>query len=309
MPALLAGCAGGGGRIPVRSEAGTKAAIQLERGIRAYEKGEIQPAETFLADSLKISSSIEDNPARITALVNLARLNRLNLKPESATVHIDEALKLAGGQPDLMPEAAYEKALIEFAQNHTGKALAWSLKSLSYDNGPPRGKRLNLLARIHLAAGDRNEAASVAIMAREENHRYEQADEESNSLRLLGSMERENGRFIEAEKLLLESLEIDKQIGESNKIALDLEELAALKGDQGNLNMMIEYLERTFSVHINGARTGKAASTQLKMSEIYRKAGNIARAEKALQSAEQLMRKEPSNHKSSPESASPSKRP
>jgi tetratricopeptide (TPR) repeat protein len=291
LPALLAGCAGGGQAL-IRSEAQSQAATQLERGIRAQNKGENSQAEKYLADSLRISSSIEDNPARIIALVNLARLKRLNNKPESAALHIDQALKLANDTPGTMAETAYEKALIELAQNHFAEALTWGTKSFSTDNGNEKGKQLNLLARIHHAAGNRNEATNFATRAREESHRNGQADEEANSLRTLGSLERENGRFDEAGKLLQESLAIDKQIGESHKIALDLEELATLAHDQGNLNKEVDFLERAFSVHINGRRIEKAASTQLKISEIYRKRGNRVLAEKAAQTAEQLMRKE-----------------
>ena len=308
MPALLAGCAGAGGQATFRSDAQSQAATRLERGIRAQNKGEIDQAENYLADSLRISSSIEDNSARITALVNLARLNRLNNKPGQAALYIDQALKLAADLPGFMAEAAYEKALIELAQKHFGEALVWATTSLSSDNGGEKGKRLNLLARIHLAAGNRAEATFFVTKAREESRSNGQASEEANSLRTLGAMERENRRFDEAGKLLLEALAIDKQIGESRKIALDLEELAATAHDQGNLNMELDYLERAFSVHINAARTDRAASTQLKIAENCRKSGNGAMAEKALQTAEQLIRNNSTNQRSS-QSASPSSRP
>lgn len=307
--ALLCGCAGAGGSALIRSEAQAKAAAQLERGIRAQNKGETGQAEKYLTDSLRISSSIEDNPARITVLVNLARLGRLNHKLEAATIFIDQALKLANGIPGLLAEAAYEKALIELAQSRLENALTWATASLEAENGEPKGKRLNLMARIHRAAGNRNEATSYATKAREENRRNGHAVEESNSLRLLGSMERENRRFDEAARFLQESLAIDKLIGESNKIALDLEELAALSGDQNNLHLMVDYLERAFSVHLNGVRRHKAAAIKFKIAEIHRKTGNLPLAAKALQTAEQLIGNESSDQKSSSESASPSKSP
>ncbi|MEI6207619.1 MAG: tetratricopeptide repeat protein [Desulfuromonadales bacterium] len=295
LPVLLSGCAGGSGQ-PVRSGIQLQSAAQLERGIRAQSKGEVLQAEKLLSDSLKLSSSIEDDPARITALINLARLNRLHHKPEAAELHIDQALKLARSQSGLMAEAAYEKALIELAQKHIGEALTWATTSLSSDNGGAQGKHLNLLARIHRTLGNRKDASSFAIRACEENQRNGQLEEEANSLRMLGSIERENRRFAEAGKLLLKSLEIDRQIGESHKIALDLEELAALSGDQGDLAMMVQYLERAFSVYLNGGHMDNAASTQLKMAEIHRKTGNMSLADKAEQTAEKLMRKESSLH-------------
>lgn len=288
LPALLFGCAGGSGTF-VRSGAQSQAATQFERALRSQSKGEIQQAEKYLADSLKISSSIEDNPAKVTALINLARLNRLNNKPESAIIHIDQALKLAADiSPPLMAEAAYEKALIELGQNHFAEAMRWADKSLSTDSGELKGRLLNLLARIHRTAGNRDKAGAFAVKAREENRNRGDLVEESNSVRLLGSLARENKKFDEAGKLLLESLDIDKKIGDSNKIALDLEELANLYGDKGEPDIMVDYLERAFIVHIGGARLQKGASIQLKIAEIHRKTGKNELAEKALRSAEKM---------------------
>jgi len=296
LPVLLSGCAGGSGGTLVRSEAQIQAAKQLERGLRAQSKGELQQAEKFLADSLKISSSIEDNPGRVIALINLARLERLNNRYESADIRVNQALTLAKGTSSLMSEAAYEKGLIELAQNRFAEAITWADKSLSLSpgSGESKGRVLNLLARIHRATGNRDKARAAALMAREENHRSGELAEEANSLRLLGSLEREEKKYTEAGKLLLESLEIDKKIGESHKIALDLEELAALSGDKGEIDMMADYLERAFSVHIGGARLQKGATIQLKLAEIYRKTGNTDLAEKSLQIADKLMlKKEP----------------
>lgn len=305
---ILAGCAGSGAGV-VRSATQTRAATQLERGIRAQNKGDINLAEKYLADSLRISSSIEDNPARVTALVNLARLNRLNHKLESAANHIEQALKLSTDLPVLIAETTYEKALIELERKHFGEALDWATKLMTSDTGKPKGRHLNLLARILKASGDLDKASFLAIRAREENRQNGESAEEANSLRIMGSIERANGRFGEAGKHLLEALEIDKQIGESHKIALDLEELAALSGDQGNMKMMVNYLERAFSVHLNGGHTDKAAANQLNISEIYRNTGNMLMADKALLIANQLMRKEISFQNSSSESASPSSKP
>lgn len=288
LPALLSGCAGGNTVTLVRSEAQIQAANQLERGIRAQNKGEFQQSEKFLTDSLKISSSIEDNPARVIALVNLARLDRLHNRLGSAVIHIDQALTLAKGSSPLMGEAAYEKALIELAQNRITEALTWADTSLSSFSGESKGRIFNLLSRIHRAAGNGDKARSAAVMAREENHRNGQLAEEANSLRLLGSLEREEKKFTESGRFLLEALEIDKNNGESLKIAHDLEELAALSGDQGRLDMMLDYLERALTVHIAGERLLKGASIQLKIADIHRKTGSTDLAEKALQSAEKL---------------------
>lgn len=308
LPVLLYGCAGDE-RLIVRSEKKLQAATLLERGVKFQSKGEIQQAQKCLADSLTISSSIEDNPSRIEALVNLARLNRLNHKFDTAILHIDLALMLAADFPDYSAEAAYEKALIELALDHFTEAMSWATKSLSYNARGQNGKHLNLLARINRATGNRGAAKSLATRAAEENRLNGQLEEESNSLRLLGSLERENKQFDSAKTLLLKSLDIDKQIGESQKIALDLGELATLSGDQGDFSTMLDYLERCFSVNLNGTRTQEAAATKLKMAEIYRILGKTGEENKALQTASQLMQNASPVHKSTPEIANPSSKP
>lgn len=309
LPVLLSGCAGGGKSSAIRSEAQLQAATQLERGLRAQRKGEINQAEKFLATALAISSSVEDNPARITAHINLARLNRLKNDIGAATLHIDQALKLAADQPEFTSEAAYEKSLIELAQKRYDEALTWAGRSFSSDNDVQKGRRFNLLARIHRASGNRDQATLFALKGREESRNNGIPDEEANSLRMLGAIERENRRFSEAGKLLLEALGIDKMNGESRKIALDLEELAALYGDQGNLDMALEYLERAFSVHINGSRENRAAAVKFKMAEVYTQKGDLSMAEKVRLSAQKLIRKESANQDSPPESARPSRSP
>ncbi len=309
LPVLLSGCAGGGKSAVVRSETQSQAATQLERGLRAQNKGETKQAEKYLAASLAISSSIEDNPARITAHINLARLNRLKNDIGAATLHIDQALKLAADLPEFMSEAAYEKSLIELAQKRYDEALAWAGRSFSSNNDAQKGRRFNLLARIHRASGNRDQATFFALKGREECRNSGLPDEEANSLRLLGSIDRENRRFDEAGKLLLEALGIDKLNGESHKIALDLEELAALSGDQGNLDMALEYLDRAFSVHINGSRESRAAAVKFKMADVYTQKGDLTMAEKVRLSAQKLIRRESVNQGSPPESAKPSRSP
>ncbi len=291
------------------SDAQSNALIQLERGLRAQQKGDSQLAEKHLVESLRISSSIEDNPGKIIAFVNLARLNRLIGKPEAATTYIDQALQLAHNLPGLMMETTYEKAMIALAQNRCEEALKWAMHSLSSESVESKGRRLNLIARIHRASGNSIEAFSFALKALEDNRNNGQADEESNSLRLLGLLERESGRFIEAGKFLQIALDIDKRLGKSAKIALDLEEFAALYGDQGDLNGTLEYLERAYSVHVSGTRLQRAASIQYKMADIFRRTGNMAQAEKAVQTAKQLMLMKSSSQDNSSESANPSSKP
>lgn len=306
---MFAACSGSGGKSALRPEAQWRAMNLLERGVRAQQKSEIQQAEHFLIGALANSSSIEDNPTRIIVLINLARLNRLNSNPVIAVEYADQALHLCAEYPELLAEAAYEKAHIELDLNNHDEALSWAATSLNAESGSLKGVRRNLLARIQFTAGDTIAATLSATIARQENQCGLLPEEEANSLRILGTVELENGQLDTAKKLILEALEIDKRIGASTKIGLDLKKLAAIAERSGNLNSTAEYLERALSVHLAAGRLEKAAQILQQLSKVYDKTGNITQVEKTLQALEQLKRSKPSYPHSTAESAKPSSKP
>lgn len=284
---ILAACSGAGKNV-LRPEVQLRAEKSLERGVRAQQKGEIHQAEQLLNDALFSSSSIEDNPTRIAALINLARLNRLNGNPDKAMIYVNLALNLCVEHPEWLSEAAYEKAHTELDLDNQNEALRWAVKSLNAEQGTLKGVRRNLLARIQSNAGNTNAAVLSATAALNENLYNELPEEAANSLRILGTIELEGGRLDAARKLILEALEIDKRIGASPKIGLDLEKLAAVADGQEALNLKAEYLERAYSVHVSAGRRDKALNILQQLAEVYSKTGNSTQAEKVRLTYEQL---------------------
>jgi len=285
---LLAGCFGGKPHV-VKAESQQRAETALIRGVRAEQKGNHAAAGKFLTEALVVSSSIEDFPAQITALINLARLHRLQHDLASAERYISQALALVTATSDQFAEAAHEKALVDLSYGNPAKALEWAQQALaSGQDTTLRGSRRNLVARIQLLLGDRSAAAALARSALLENRSAGQAEEEANSLRIMGMVARTEKRYSEGEAFLREALAIDKRIGKSGKIAIDLEELATTAQQAGNAAAAAGYLKRAFEVNSAAGRLHKAAQNQESLAVIYTRLGDQSKAADARETARKL---------------------
>lgn len=274
---VLNGCFGGKPAV-VRSESQQKAETALARGIRAGQKGNSGEALSQMNEALGISTSIEDLPLRITALINLARLHRLNRDLLRSAEYGDQALALLTPESHLYSEAAHEKALLELSKRQLPQALSWAQKSIDSEQGDLRGSRLNLAARVNLESGHRAAAEGLARQALQHNRTSGHAEEEANSLRIMGIVARLDKKFGAGEKLLLESLAIDKRLGRSAKIAIDLEELALLSREAGNVPMALRYLERAGAVHDAAGRLQQTLDILEKRAEMHSALGEPDKA-------------------------------
>lgn len=284
---LLAGCFGG--KTPViRSESQQRAESTLTRAIRAEQKGNYTEAEKLLAEALTNSSSIEDNPLRTTALINLARLCRLQKDLPKAELYLTQALALVATDSPLFAEAAHEKALLELTKENPATALEWSQKSIAAEQGNLRGTRRNLASRIQLTLGNWSAADALARSALDENRSAHHAEEEANSLRILGIVARNEKKYTEGERFLREALSIDKRIGRSGKIAADLEELAKTSHSAGKMKESAGYLERAFEVNLAAGRSRQAVHNQQTLAGIYDMLGEPLKAAKARETAQTL---------------------
>lgn len=284
---LLAGCFGGKGPA-LRSETGQRAETALIRGVRAEHKGNIQEAERFLSEALAASTSIEDLPVRTAALINLARLHRLQQELSKAGPFINRALDLLTAKSALFAEAVHEKALLELARGNAPAALDWALQAIASEQENLVGSRRNLAARIQLELGNFSAADVLARTALNENRAAEQAEEEANSLRIMGIIARDGKKYLEAGQFLQNALAIDKNIGSSSKIAADLEELATTSRLAGNLKESTHYLDRAHDVNLAAGRLRKAQLNQEALAEAYLLLGETLKADKASESARQL---------------------
>jgi len=304
----LSACSTTPGKSGIRSETHLQTEKLLERGLRAQQKSDTRQAEQLFVDALALSSSIEDNPDRVIALVNLARLNRLGGKVDASNLYIDQALQICSAHPEFTSEVTYEKALLEIALNNND-ALKWASRSLDAENGLSKGVRRNLMARIQLINGNLDAAIKTATIALQENRNNDLPEEEANSLRMLGDIELKSRRPDTANRLYLEALDIDKKMGVSPKVGLDLEKLAEVAKSRNDQTLTAEYLERACSVHLAAGRREKAAVLLQELIQAYQKNGNASAAEKARTTLEQLVTKTVPYTSSTSEMANPSSKP
>jgi tetratricopeptide (TPR) repeat protein len=284
---LQSGCFGA--KAPsVHPETQLRAETTLYRGIRAEQRGDSSAAEELLIRSLSISSSIEDDPARTMALINLARLYRQRHELPKAESCIDQAVAISKVDSRLYAEVAYEKALLELAQGRTATALEWAQKAITGERGDMLGSRLNLAARIQLVSGTWKEADELARKALAENRSVRQAEEEANSLRIMGIVARNENDFDRGALLLQEALQIDKRIGKSSKIAADLGELAETARSAGKLRESAVYLERAYEVNRSVGRLRQAMENLEKLAGVYTAVGEEQMAARAREAARRL---------------------
>lgn len=281
---LLAGCFGGKSAV-VRSESQQHADTALIRGVRAEQKSNYTESDNLLTEALMVSTSIEDVPVRTTALINLARLHRLQHDLGRAAQYIDQALALAPAGSPLFAEAAHEKALLELAQGAPSKALEWAEQSIAAEQGDMRGARRNLASRIQLALGNWSGADALARAALSENRSAGHVEEEANSLRIMGIVARNEKKYSEGLQNLQEALTLDKRIGRSGKIATDLEELATTFHHAGKLAEAALYQGRAYDVNVAAGRLRQAMHNQEELAGIYTTQGETTKAAAARETA------------------------
>lgn len=290
-------------------EAHVRAESLLNRAVRAQQKNEERMAEELLLQSLAASSSIEDTRLQLKAYINLARLYRLQNKSAQASQQIELARKSLLPLDELASETFHESALVARAEKQHAAALEWARKSLASSDEAARGMRRNLVARIQFESGDVNGAHASLLTALIENRSTANREEEANSLRLLGIIERIRGNSAAADSYLMQALNIDKENGESVKIGMDLAELAELALVNHDQDGAAGYLERSIRVYKNGPKKKVAADLCLKLSELYLRMGRQLEADQKREEAQSLLQETASVPQKSSERARPSSNP
>jgi len=260
------GCSGPAPKpVPAAKE---KAASWNRRGLAAEKRGDSAGAISAFREELKIRRSVEDDEGAAVALINLARVQRLQNKPAPAEESIDAALRLVLPGNPLFPEAAFEKGMTELAAGNLPAARGWAEKAVKAETGASSGRMLNLLARVLFLEGRIEEAKTHAAAALEANRAAGARAEEANSLRLLGDAAAAGGDGKGAEDLYLKALSIDKEIAASSKIAADLRALGAAAASRGETERAIAFYERAAEVSRNGDDAAGAGEARKEMERL-----------------------------------------
>jgi tetratricopeptide (TPR) repeat protein len=236
---------------PEQPEVYTSSLDYEERGFKAQAKKEYAQAIAHYQNALKLRRSVEDTQGIAINLVNLAVLYQHLGKNTEAHAALAEALALPKVESTVRATAAYEYAKLYWLDNDLASAKRWLDKSLSFDDKTRIESRFNLLARIALAEGQRDEALHWANAALEANREGKHSSEQANSLRIIAKVKADKGNILEAKDVYLQALALDKQAGESAKIALDLNELGKLALQSGKTGEAKDFFHRAEQVRQN----------------------------------------------------------
>ncbi|OGW57845.1 MAG: hypothetical protein A2Z09_03655 [Nitrospirae bacterium RBG_16_43_8] len=122
--------------------------------------------------------------------------------------------------------------------------------------------------------------ANTALKLNREN---KQKSEEANSLRLIAEINTQKGLYSEAKELYLKSLEIDKEIGDSKKIAMTFRGIGMLSLKQGHFEDAVMFYMRAYDVSSNAGDMDGTSEALDFMSDAYRKSGDEKKAVEMLE--------------------------
>lgn len=278
LAALLAG--GCGAPVVRLSPAHLQAVTHNERGLKAEARGDHELAGEEFAEAARLYGAIDRTDGVIVALVNEARARRHAGEPGTARQLVDRALSLVAPASPLFGEVAFEKALVTLATGDRKEALSWAKKAAAAGPASREGERLNLVARIELAAGNREGARAAAGTALVRNRESGDRTEEANSLRLLGLVHTAAGEGNEAQKALSEALEIDRELGLSRKIAADLDALGDEAVATRDPAAALAYYRRAYDVRVSDRNIAAARALLEKMISVALRQGDHPLAER-----------------------------
>jgi len=245
--ALLAAC---GSAPPPQNPAQRTASTLAQAGARAWARGDAAQARASYERALAAAESVEDFDLAGTMLLNLALVQGAGGDLAGAQARVDRIVLAPQryGAP-LAARAATRKALLYLDAPDPDAALTWAERAQATCGTPcPLDATLNNL-RAHVALQRGNAAGALQWATRAATQADEQSAERANALRLSGRAQRQLGQGDAAATALAQALAIDRQLGLSDRVALDLIAAAENEATRGNAAAAREFYARALDVY------------------------------------------------------------
>lgn len=252
LPLSIGACSSGKER-PVVSDNHMTALILNNRGQDAYEAEDYEGAIQSYLDAFNKSRSLDDRDAIALNALNLASAYRKTGDYDSALKYANYILESKGYsfESHSLASASYIKSLVLLESGKNGESATFADRGLDFCKKGActiRGALYNVKARIALWAGNFLLAKELARQALKINSWEGNLAEKANSYRLGGDAMVSLKEFNNAKKSYLAALEIDKKLGLSGKIALDLEGSGRSLFNLHSCDEAERYFERALSV-------------------------------------------------------------
>ena len=252
MALSFSGCSGGKQRAAI-SDSHLIALELNNRGDDAYQEGDYTFALASYLKAFNKSRSLDDIDSIAVNALNLTATYRKRGDHENALKYAEYLLKSKGFSfaPHHLAQAAYLKALLLFDRGDSGEAAKSVDAGLDYCRRGDcliKGSFYNLKSRIAIWQNDFHSGKKNAAHALKINISEGNLKEKANSLRLLAGAMLSLGDLEAANKSYVDALAIDKKLGLSSKIALDLEGVGKSLFSLQSYASARPYFERALSV-------------------------------------------------------------
>lgn len=260
--ALFASCAGPGEALAPRLRA---AAERARAGEQAYGSGRPAEAASALAEAVRLRLASGDLPGAARALVNLALAQRAASDTSGAMA---TATRLRELTPAARQQVTERSGKNDAAAHELFAATAWLDALLALDRGetsaasralvgvnlslPPSspwpGRVATLRAEVALAEGRAADAVTLARSALPACAAAHDRSEEARAQRLLGTAQLRLDRWPEARTSFLAAIILEETLGAGERLARDLEQLAAISEKLGDTSAASLYAARARAI-------------------------------------------------------------
>ncbi|HEX6018874.1 MAG TPA: hypothetical protein VFZ28_12315 [Burkholderiaceae bacterium] len=263
---LLAGC---GSAPPPQNPAQHSAGTLAQAGARAWARGDAAQARALYERALAAAESVEDFDLAGAMLLNLALVQGSTGDLAGAQARVDRIVAAPQRYGDaLLARAATRKALLYLDTPDSDAALQWAARAQAACTAPCALDATlgNLRAHVALQRGDARGALQWATqaVARSDDGSAERA----NAWRLSGQAQRALGQGDAAASALAQALAIDRRLGSSDRIALDLTAAAENEATRGNSAAAREFYQRAIEVQRAAGRTAAADLLQQRLAAL-----------------------------------------
>ena len=239
-----------------------------ERAARALQRGDLARARALYASALDAAQALQDPALTGTARLNLALVDARRGDAASAMAQVDAVLAATPPpDPALQARAAARKALLLVDAGDLDGALGWTARARVSCPSPCTLAPVldNLDAFVALQRGDAASALRLARRAAEQAGAVDQPGEQASALRLAGRAATQLGDTGAAADALARALAIDREIGQSDRIALDLLFAADNEDRRGNAALAADYERRALTVYTAIGDTRNAQVVQARL--------------------------------------------
>ena len=264
--ALASGCAGTAEPPPHATHQAAEALSQS--AARALRQGNAPGALAQYNRALALADSVEDFQFAGTTLLNLALVHAQLGQVADAHARLDRILAAPQLYAGPLPaQAATRKALLALDEPDLPAALRWADAAQAACAAPCEVAAAlgNLRAHVALERGDVDGAARLAEQAAGLAGAAGQSAEQANAQRLAGRAHARAGRGDTAAALLASALEVDHQLGLSDRVALDLLAAADNEARRNRPEVSRAYYERALNVYTAAGNRAAADAVRARM--------------------------------------------